>query len=211
MGDGNTKPALWAIVTLLVAIVGCAGTVIAAFIAIVPSLITLQNPPQAVSVTAPPMIDNTFPAISATSPAFTPPTATTGQAPSGADDILSGVWQVSQQSQSGSSLEQWDIQARAGQITIVAFDQAVPGVPLPGDYREDLSLSNVTFDGQTLRLSTKRFSSVTFEYDLTIVAPDRIEGSYTSTDTALSDTGIIQGEAGVIKDTGKVIMVKQAE
>lgn len=126
--------------------------------------------------------------------------------------LLTGIWQVSRQNQYGSSLEYWDIKAGDNQIIIEAFRQAVPGVPLPGDYRKNLPVSDFEFDGQRLAFTlTGSVEGVVEKFHLVLRGTDRIEGSYTSTDTFLRDTGFIQGEAGIIEVPGQAILIKQSE
>lgn len=124
-------------------------------------------------------------------------------------EAFAGTWQISEQSANGSSLEHWNIVANHDQLTVEAFQQTVPGASLPSDYHEQLALSNIQGDGQTLRFIAKRATGVVTTYALTLVNADRIEGTYTSIDTTLQDSGMIQGDAGIIRDAGRVIMVRK--
>lgn len=142
------------------------------------------------------------PAIPATAQAKTPELANNLQ-------TFSGVWQVSEQSTNGSTLEHWNIVFNNEKLSVEAFHEAVPGAPLPSDYHEQLMVSDMLFDDQTLYFTAKRAIGVTTIYTLTMQTADRIEGSFTSTDTTLSDSGMIQGDAGIIYDAGRVIMVRK--
>lgn len=142
-------------------------------------------------------------------PAPTPGPSATGAAPATSTSAFAGIWQVSEQSTAGSSLENWNIQLDGGQLAIEAFDAQVEGFPLPSDHHEQLRLSDVQIGAQTLAFTVKRFGSVTIDYSLHLVDSDRIEGTYSSIDTFLSDNGAIQGTAGVIEDSGRVIMVRK--
>lgn len=124
---------------------------------------------------------------------------------------FSGTWTVSQQSSTGSSLDSWDVTfVSNNQLSVVSFRQAVPGIPLPGDYRQPLQVLGFSYDNQNIYLTLGRDTSFTTEYVLTFIGSrDRLEGQFRSVDTALGDLGIIQGEAGTIHSAGRIIMTRQ--
>ncbi len=95
------------------------------------------------------------------------------------------------------------------QLAIVEFYQAVAGVPLPGDYRNQLQLTDLVFDGQRLAFTaTGSVAGMTETFDLTLSGTDRMAGTYTWTDTTLSDTGMIQGSTGILRSEGRAILVR---
>ena len=128
------------------------------------------------------------------------------------EDFL-GTWTVSEQSSTGSSLDSWDITfINNNQLSVVSFKQAVPGIPLPGDYRQPLQVRSFSYDNQNqnIYLTLERDTSWTTEYVLTFVGSrDRLEGQFRSVDTKLGDLGIIQGQSGTIHSAGKIIMTRQ--
>lgn len=126
------------------------------------------------------------------------------------DDFL-GTWTVSKQSSTGSSLDSWDITViNSNQLSVVSFKQDVPGIPLPGDYRQPLEILDFRYDNQNIYLTLRRNTSWTTEYILTFAGSrDRLEGQFRSVDTTLGDLGILQGQAGTIQSAGRIIMTRQ--
>jgi hypothetical protein len=188
--SGTDKAVLAAIVGALIA--GACG-IIAAVIGILPDILPGSPAPTPVGA----------PADSPTTEEEVPAAPTSATAPSAAADI-NGVWRVSDQNSIGSSLDYWELQLNGQQLSITAFNEAVPGVPLPGDYREPLEVSDVQLTGNTLSFTARRGSmpSVTTYYTLTILSSSRIEGTYRRIDTYLRDTGT----GGVIETEGIVIL-----
>ena len=123
---------------------------------------------------------------------------------------LSGRWTVAQNGSTGSSLDHWNITTRNSTLSVVSFNETVPGVKLPRDYRRPLTVEKADREGSKIRLVLRRDSHVVTEYILTFTRPDRIEGHFRSTDTSLGDLGIFSGEAGTIYDAGKVIMTRES-
>jgi hypothetical protein len=208
MGDGKTSPKLWATVTLLVALLGCIGTVGAAFVGVLPDLLgnadTTSDEPAAL-----PVSDGDSTPAPASS--VLPDDASDPQGRASSNNtvqILSGIWQVSHVGRVGS--ETWDIEASDSSLSIVEFNQAVEGMELPGDYRNDLEVSDVVLNGDSIAFTTHPDASITTSYVLTILSNDRIEGSYERVDTALRDGGFAQGEAGVVRESGDVVMIKHS-
>ena len=121
-----------------------------------------------------------------------------------------GRWTVVHQGSTGPGRSFWDIKVYDNQLSIVEFYEAVPGVPLPGDYRKPLQVYNIRSSGQQLAFVIEDpQQSVTTEYDLAFTRPNRIEGYFRRTDNFLRDQGILGGEAGVIMDAGTVIMRRE--
>lgn len=120
-----------------------------------------------------------------------------------------GTWQVSHQDEHGSSLENWEITTSNGTLAIEAFKEMIPGSPLPGDYHEQLALSQVRYEDGILHVTIKRSPSVTTEYALSVKETDRIEGTYSTVDTTLRDTGAIQGENGILRYFGEIFITRQ--
>lgn len=126
------------------------------------------------------------------------------------EDYLFGVWRVSQQSQHGSALEMWEITIQGDHLSVTTFSpDAVPGIPLPMDHRQQLRVQEARFDDGQFQVIFGRFQSALYRYDLKVINSERMEGTFSVEDTALSDLGILQGESGVLRDRGKVIMIKQ--
>lgn len=134
------------------------------------------------------------PTPSLPSPTTSPPTS---------PSQLSGKWQVSHQSsKSRFSLDTWEINHQNGILSIVEVNESV--VPLPGDYRKELKVSNFTFNYPNLTFTTESDQSVTTKYNLTFINPDRIEGTFRSTDKFLDKTMGL----GTIQDEGKIILTR---
>lgn len=97
-----------------------------------------------------------------------------------------------------------------GQLSIVSFRQDVPGIPLPGDYRQPLEILDFRYDNQNIYLTLRRDTSWTIQYVLAFAGSrNRLEGQFRSVDTTLGDLGIIQGEPGTIQSAGRIIMTRQ--
>jgi hypothetical protein len=208
MGDGKTSPKLWAAVTLLVALLTCIGTVGAAFVGVLPDLLdnadtTSDEPP-----TLPVSDGGSTPAPASSSLPDDTSDSQSRANSSHTTQILSGVWYVRHSGRVGR--ETWDIEASNGSLSIVEFEQAVEGMELPGDYRNDLAVSDVVLNDIIVMFTTHPDASITTSYDLTIIHDDRIVGSYERVDTALHDGGFAQGEAGVVRESGDVVMVKHS-
>ncbi len=121
-----------------------------------------------------------------------------------------GRWTVAEHSSIGSSVDRWDITIiNNNQLSIVSFREDVPGIPLPGDYRNPLSIEQVKYDDANIYLKLRRGSSITTEYALTFIGRDRLEGQSLTVDTTLQDQGIIGGQAGIVQSAGKIIMTRE--
>ncbi|WP_424100326.1 hypothetical protein [Moorena producens] len=123
---------------------------------------------------------------------------------------LSGRWTVAQHGSTRSSHDHWDITTHNSRLSVVSFNETLPGYAWPGDYRRPLTVEKVKREGSSILLVMRRDSHVVTEYILTFTRPDRIEGHFRSTDTSLGDLGIFPGEAGTIYDAGKVIMTRES-
>ena len=124
-----------------------------------------------------------------------------------AEEYLSGVWQVSQQSSSINSIEKWKIEIQGNSLSITTGSiNAIPGQPLPMDYSRSLAFQQARFENGQFQITFQRMNSVTVKYDLRVIDPKRMEGSFSQEDTWIKDIGIGQG---VLKEQGKVVMIKQ--
>ena len=124
---------------------------------------------------------------------------------------LVGIWRISRQDSAGSSLTNWEISLNEDQLAIVEFTQMVAGVPLPGDERKELHLTDFSFDGARLLFTaTGAVAGSTETFDLTLLGSDRMEGPYNWTDSTLRDTGMVQGPTGILSGEGKAILVRQS-
>lgn len=157
----------------------------------------------------PPNSNHPSPSTPFPSPTLTPTPTVTPSLPSPttspptASSQLSGKWQVSHQSsKSGASLSTWEINHQNGILSIVEVKESV--VPLPGDYRKELKVSNFTFNYPNLAFTTESVQSLTTEYNLTFINPDRIEGTFSSTDKFLDETMGL----GTIQDEGQIILTR---
>jgi hypothetical protein len=122
-----------------------------------------------------------------------------------AQNTLSGRWLVVYD---GTYRENWEIQVRNNRLSIISFNEQVPGVSLPGDYRLPLSVESATSNQQGIYLRVRQSESVVYEYQLSFVRTNRIEGVYRYSDTTLIDTGVIGGESGVVTKAGSIIMTR---
>jgi hypothetical protein len=121
-----------------------------------------------------------------------------------------GRWTVAKHSSTGSSVDHWDITIiHKNQLSIVSFREDVPGIPLPGDYRNPLFIEQVNYNNASIYLKLRRGSSITTEYTLTFIRRDRLEGQWRTVDTTLIDQGIIGGQAGIVQSAGKIIMTRE--
>jgi hypothetical protein len=122
-----------------------------------------------------------------------------------AQNTLSGRWLVVYDS---TYRENWEIQIRNNRLSIVSFNEEVPGVPLPGDYRRPLSVENVTSNRQGIYLRVRQSENVVYEYQLSFVRTNRIQGVYRYSDRTLEGIGAIGGESGVVTKAGSIIMTR---
>jgi hypothetical protein len=123
---------------------------------------------------------------------------------------LHGTWRVSLQSpQRGTSVENWEINTKSDPLRIsTTSTHATGGVPLPMDYRRELSILAPRFSGRMLTLTVRRSASELQRYELTIVGTDTFEGHFESEDRFLPNIGAVQGAAGILKSSGKVTAEK---
>lgn len=122
-----------------------------------------------------------------------------------AQNTLSGKWLVVHE---GAHNDNWEIQVSNNQLSIIVFNEKVPGVSLIGDYRRPLSIESATSNQQGIYLRVRINESIVYEYQLSFISPNRIQGVYRSVDTTLNDLGIISGETGVITKSGRIIMTR---